>query len=626
MTAIAGLVGARPTGTLERACRASLRALHLYGSRDSVRSTERASFGIRFSDLLPEDRFDDQPYLDDRFTFVADVRLDNRADLIEALNLSCGESREVADSELLFRAWRRWQHGCVDRIVGDYAFAVHDRQSGSLVLARDPIGQRPLFYAHLGDTVVYASMPSGILPHGHFIHDHVRIAQRLAGREDESTRSYFEGISRVLSGETVTISGDRIQRRRWMPPLEPLTGRSHDELKEEFRERIDTAVAACMRRVDGPLATHLSSGYDSSTITATAALLGGKSSIVAFTSAPATGLRTVPVDRRNVDESAIAAETARFLGIDHEVVRTSEPLLHSLRGHARYYQEPVRNLLNMGWFAEIEQRAGRRGAKVLLLGELGNLTLSAGGLPVLADWIRAGSLRRWWSEARAASRRGDVRWRGILMNSLRPFLPARATEEVARLFQGQPRWISACFARREILSRLPSAATPRPRSTAGGRLETIRGFDAGVFRKGSLAKHGVDERDPTADRRLIEFTLRLPPEQLLHDGMYKPLARSILSDRLPASVLDAPLRGYQGADWISRIEKADALATLEEISANAAVADVIDVPRLKARIEDWPDPEKAGAGEIFAFGRHVTNALAMGVFIVESEDHDAMGR
>jgi asparagine synthase (glutamine-hydrolysing) len=141
-----------------------------------------------------------------------------------------------------------------------------------------------------------------------------------------------------------------------------------------------------------------------------------------------------------------------------------------------------------------------------------------------------------------------------------------------------------------------------------------------------LAKHGIDERDPTADRRLIEFTLRLPPEQLLHNGIYKPLARSVLIDRLPLSVLDAPVRGYQGADWISRINKADALETLEDISANSTVLDVIDVPRLKRRIEDWPDLEGAGPAEIFTFGRQVTNALAMGVFIIESEDQAAMGR
>jgi len=411
-----------------------------------------------------------------------------------------------------------------------------------------------------------------------------------------------------------------------MPPTDPLIGRTIEDLRDEFRNRVDRAVASCLRRIEGPLATHLSSGYDSSAVTATAAMIGGNRNVVAFTAAPAIGFRTAQVDRRNVDESVIAAETARFLNIDHEVVRTTDPLLDSLRGHTRFYQEPVRNLLNMGWYADIERRSRERGAKILLLGELGNLTLSAGGLPVLADWVREGAWARWWKEAKAASRRADVRWRGILMNSFGPFLPARATEELTRFVHGQPRWSSACFARAEMLSHLPSAATSRPRSQAAERLSIMRGFDAGVFRKGSLAKHGIDERDPTAHRGLIEFTLRLPPEQLLSSGVYKPLFRSAMSDRLPSSVLSAPLRGYQGADWVSRIDKASTLATVEEISANSTVLDVLDIGRLRATVENWPDPEKAKPGEIFAFGRHVTNALAMGVFIVESEDHASMGR
>ena len=200
------------------------------------------------------------------------------------------------------------------------------------------------------------------------------------------------------------------------------------------------------------------------------------------------------------------------------------------------------------------------------------------------------------------------------------------TEELARVFLNEQPWETASFVRPDMLHALPAATTPRPRNSAEERLEIMRGFDTGVFRKGSLAKNEIDERDPTADRRLIEFTLRLPPEQLLHEGAYKPLARRALADRLPPAVLNAPVRGYQGADWISRIKQSEAFAGFEEIASNSTVQEVIDLARLRARIEDWPDLQGANANEIFAFGRHVTNALAMGIFLVESQDQAAMGR
>jgi asparagine synthase (glutamine-hydrolysing) len=625
MTAIAGLVGVPSAGTRESACRASLDALKLYGSRNSVRITSTAAFGVNLYELVPDDRFDDQPYHNERFLLVADVRIDNRDEMLAALGAKSIRSRNCSDAEILFRAWCRWQERCLDTIVGDYAFAVHDRQSGSLTLARDPVGQRPLFYARHSDVIFFASMASGLLPHRRFGHDRVRMAQRLMGQEEESRRSYFEGVARVLSGELVVISGGQVTTRRWNPRTDELRERTREDLVVELRDKFDSAVAARLRRIAGPVATHLSSGYDSSAVTATAARMVGGDKLIAFTSAPARGLQTVPVDRRNVDESDIADQTARFLGIEHEVVRTKEPLLDSLREHTRYYQEPVRNVLNMGWWAKIEQRASARGATLLLTGETGNLTLSAGGLTALADWVRKGSWRHWQKEAISAWRRPDVSWRGILINSFRLSLPERVTDEFVRLFLGQPRWSAACFVRPEMLREVPQRRNAGPRTPALERLHILQAFDAGVFRKGSLAKHGIDERDATADRRLVEFALRLPPEHLLDHGTFKPLARAILVDRVPKSVLDAPLRGYQGADWISRIGRDDSLAALEEISGNSTVQEVIDLPRLRSAITNWPNAEEATGTGIESFGRHVTNALAMGVFIRESEQPAAMG-
>jgi asparagine synthase (glutamine-hydrolysing) len=625
MTAIAGLVGVASAVNGEIACRTSLDALRLYGSRSSIRAKPTAAFGLNFWELLPEDRFDHQPYCDHRFLLVADVRLDNRAQIFAALSGNVPAADHCSDAELLFLAWRRWQERCLDIIVGDYAFAVHDNELNKLFLVRDPMGQRPLFYRGHGGAFFFASMPSGLLAHGRRGYDHVRIAQRLAGEEDVSRRSYYRDIARVLSGETVVVSGDQIEIRRYNPATDQLTGRTDERLIGELREKLDSAVAARLRRTSGIVATHLSSGYDSSAVTATACMLGTRNEISAFTSAPIHGLRTAEIRGRIADESEIAAQTAKCLGIEHEIVRTPQPLLESLRDHTRYYQEPVRNVLNIGWWEDIQRRAAERGANVLLTGEVGNLTLSVGGLTALADWVNKGDWARWWTEAMSAARRPDVRWRGILINSFRFKLTARTTEQLVGIFLRQPRWRKACFVRRELLSQLSERAAAGPLTPADERLRILQGFDAGVARKGTLAKHGIDERDPTADRRLIEFALRLPPESLLRRGTYKPLARAALSDRLPDFVLDLPSRGYQGADWISRINKQQALTMLEEISGNSTVQEVIDLPRLTSAILKWPDAATAHRGMIESFGRHLTNALAMGVFLLEGENWAALG-
>ena len=164
-------------------------------------------------------------------------------------------------------------------------------------------------------------------------------------------------------------------------------------------------------------------------------------------------------------------------------------------------------------------------------------------------------------------------------------------------FLGQPPWLSSCFVRPELLKQVPVARSAE-HSPAAERLRIIRSFDTGVFRKGSLAMNGVDERDPTADRRLIEFSLQLPPEQLLQHRVFKPLARAALEDRVPQFVLDAPVRGYQGADWFSRLAQADALAVLEEVSSSHGVQELLDLPRLRQRAAMWPYPGQGPAMKI----------------------------
>jgi len=212
------------------------------------------------------------------------------------------------------------------------------------------------------------------------------------------------------------------------------------------------------------------------------------------------------------------------------------------------------------------------------------------------------------------------------MSSFGLSMPDWLKEQLTKAFIGQPPWAEACLVRPEIRQQLPKLASEKPRSRRLERLDIMRGFDPGVFRKGSLAKFGIDQRDPTADSRLIEFTLSLPPEQLLHNGIYKPLARAALADRVPAFVLDLRMRGYQGADWVSRIDKASALATYEQIRGDPTVGEVIDLPRLQQSILNWPPSATAGASQLESLGRHVTNALAMGVFVRESRNPNFMGR
>lgn len=619
MTAIAGIVGSLPSPALASVCARALAAQRLYGHREpAVRTEGSAAFGICLFETLSEDRFDRQPLANERLLLAADVRLDNAAEIRRALG-SRAPSGGQSDADLMFAAWLQWGDHCLDRIVGDYAVAVFDRTLNRLVLARDPAGQRPLFYSRNPDAFSFASMPSGLLAGTNPQLDVRRLAQILAHTNAAESRSAFLGVSRVLPGQVLGFAGGQLQsQRRWRPAISE-TRTPQDELVEMYRAHLDEAVACRMRRSSGPLATHLSSGYDSSAVTATAARLGTHTDeIIAFTSAPAEGVPTAAPRRRPTDESRIAAITAGRYGLSHMVVRNADPLLAGLRGHARAYQEPVRNVFNIGWWKEIEIRAAARGARTLLTAERGNMTLNAGTVVTLSEWPRKGEWRNWWRQASAVARDWDIRWRGIMISSFQPWLPPPVVRTLERLNFGSQISSLAPFIRQRIAPR--TSWKPSLHSRAEERVALFERADPGSFRKGSLGQSGIDERDPMADIRLLEFSLTLPPEQLLDRGVLRPLARKALADRLPEAVLDMPLRGSQGGDWVSRLRQEDAQAILEEIAPSSTVQELLDLPMLRRIVADWP-AMNAGSMAGFAFGRDFTRALAMGVFIREVEQY-----
>jgi asparagine synthase (glutamine-hydrolysing) len=152
----------------------------------------------------------------------------------------------------------------------------------------------------------------------------------------------------------------------------------------------------------------------------------------------------------------------------------------------------------------------------------------------------------------------------------------------------------------------------RPRRSAlEARLWFLSRIDLGTHNKGLLGGWGIDQRDPTADRRLIEYCLALPMEAYVSNGSIRALARAALADRVPAVVLDERRKGYQAVDWhegfaAARGELADEVRRLESCGAAAAT---IDLQRLRTLLDAWPEKSRAD-GDVTATYR---NALLRGI-------------
>ncbi|HEU0133589.1 MAG TPA: asparagine synthetase B, partial [Allosphingosinicella sp.] len=367
--------------------------------------------------MLPEDEFDRQPLTggDGRFILVADLRLDNRDELLSDLGIAGPETARLSDSALLLRGWLAWGHGLLERMIGDFAFALWDSRDRSLLLARDTAGERPLHYRRGDGWFAFATMaaPLAGLPGAKTDVDEERIARFVADLPPGGRNSFFAQVRSLEPGHRALVTTGGIKVEPYWEPRRPTLRLSRPrDYGEALREQLDRAVARRLRRAGGLVGSQLSSGFDSSAVTTSAAiaLAARGERLLAFTSAPREGFAGPVVAGRIGDESALAAETAALHpGIDHQVVRDGGGrALELLSDSHRLAGQPVGHVCNNVWWHAINRSAAQAGVSVMLTGEAGNFTISAGlGVDTLGDLVRAGAWGRWWSEARALKRRRE---------------------------------------------------------------------------------------------------------------------------------------------------------------------------------------------------------------------------
>lgn len=628
MTAIAGCWSFRGSPDADAACDAMLQAQRSYGPDRSDRLTSGSlSAGRNLCRLLPEDEYDRQPLIagDGRFLLVADLRLDNRGDLQAALGVGSRDAAFMADSELLLLALLRWDQSALERIVGDYAFAFHDSEQERLTLVRDPLGQRPLFWHRRNELIAFASMPSGLhaLPGLDRRPNEDTVARYLLSLPSRGESSFYESINRVEPAHVLTWTGQsRSVRRHWSPQRAELGLSSFDDYVEAYRHELDQAVACRLRRSKPPICSHLSGGWDSSAVTATAARLLTRTEgrLTAFTAAPGRNRVAAAPWRRFSNELPLAEATAAVHGnVDHVCVGSdgASPIQY-FENQFRLYGRPVHNPCNHVWLNQIRDGARTKGARVILTGDIGNWTISASPDTLLGDYLQERGWAAWWREARAARTR--KRWRGIVASSFGRWVPGRLWRPLAHLSMSPDLAGS-------------SAIHPALRSTfetgVGGGLHrdrfsdadsAFREMDFGEYRKGVLAGWGVDERDPTADIRLIRFCLSLPLEMLLKNGVRRPLARAALADRVPAKVLDETKKGYQSADWHIGLtaDRKSAIALAKAIDAHPVASRLIDSRRLDELLQNWPRENWERMNVIADYRISLLQALAAGHFAISA--------
>ena len=610
MSALAGLWRFDGRTDAAERCARMLSAQQIYGPDAGAQwSGGEIALGRRLMRLLPEDAVDRQPLIGGggRFALVADLRLDNRDELAASLEIPPASAARLSDAAILLAAIERWEDSCLERLVGDYAFALWDSSRRRLLLARDPLGWRPLHYHRGNGFIAFASMPKGLhaLPEVPYAPDEERIAEFLVLLPDLGPRTFFRGIERVEAAHAVAITATGITKwRHWNPRRRSILLRNPDEYAERARELLDEAVRCRLRGAPNVAAT-LSGGLDSSGVVATAARLlapsGGR--VIAFTGVPREGYDGPAPPGRIANEGPYAAATAAmYVNVEHVLIHTpNRSPLDDLDRTFLLSEQPMLGICNLAWQNRITAAAQERNLRVILGGSMGNVGLSYDAMPLLPDLFRRGRWMQWWRTASALVARRGWSWKHALAETLGPWFPAAAWIWLNRVRRGDDCNIFAYsainpdrFAELDLPRRAREAGkdlADRPRYDGfEERMWCLERCDSGPPIKGALANWHVDVREPLADIRLLEFCLAVPMDQFLRDGTPRALARRTLADRVPKVVLETRTSGMDSADWHERltVARGAVVEELDRLAECAPAARALDLPRLRKLVENWP--------------------------------------
>ena len=610
MSAICGVVGrdGRPWGDADLAgTMASLAPL----GRDATGtwSGEVGRCGVALGAALryatPEDLADDQPAAGagGELRLVFDGRVDNRDELAAALGLTADES--VSDSRLVLAAYERWGEGFLDELVGVFALALADRRRGGVLLARDHAGQRPLVVHERRGAVAFASHALALAELegvGRALNE-LHAAELLAVGY-RSPRTIVEGVEWLEPGTTMWIDAGVVRRRRWWHPdpddiVDLGSPAAHER---ELRGVLERAVAPRLRSIRG-VGAMMSGGLDSTSVAATAARQLAPAPLPTYTSVPPQGWTAPERPGWDADESSLVQALAAM----HPNLRPAFPVVEpggSLFGsHDRLWAlgaVPPRNPANHLWLVQVTESARDDGLGALLTGGFGNFALSADGPGWLAALLRArrpsavGHEVRAWSRATGESTATILRHRlaGELLPP--PIARRRAARAAARASRD---WLANTALRPSAVDGL-DLATVLPHRTANSRANALVAVGTGAAQAGSRAAlaalTGVEHRDPTVDRRLLEVATRQPEWVRRHDGITRAAVRGAMSDRLPDAIRVRTRRGEQLPHWLdvmtaARAELARELVAMRE---HPLSRELIDIDRLQRLASDWPAPER----------------------------------
>lgn len=484
--------------------------------------------------------------------------------------------RGSSDTEVLLACIEFWGWSVtLTKLVGMFAIALWDREDRQLFLARDRMGEKPLYYGKLGSRFVFASELKAIrsLEGIELEIDRSALAEYMRFGCVAAPRSIYRHIGKLPSAHYLSVSFKTsevgVPIPFWLAPsveddaqYARLATRSDQELTDLVHDTLQSAIAL-QTVADVPHGAFLSGGIDSSTVVG----------IMQAQSKRAVRTFTIGFDDRQLNEAPHAAAVAAHLGTEHTEMfvtgRDAEAVISAL---PFVYDEPFADSSQIPTL--LVSRLTRQHVTVALSGD--------GGDELFAGYPRYQLMESLWRRAarvpqgvrsvaasglRALSPNGWDRLLSVLPPQAKRHLNGRRLHHLAGM--------GSCSSLGEMYIRLMTRWQPEDELVIGADAPSAASFqlpagrdDLDALRRWDIARYLQDDllvkvdrasmnasletRAPMLDHRLVELALRLPRRVLVRDGVGKWVLRQVLDRYVPRSLIDRPKAGFEVplADWL----------------------------------------------------------------------------
>jgi asparagine synthase (glutamine-hydrolysing) len=566
MCGIAGTVrsdgSAADPALVERMCAA---LEHRGPDARGVHAEGPAGLGIQRLRVVDLEGGDQPIYNEDRtVAVVLNGEIYNFRELRRRLEADGHRFRSDGDTETIVHLYEEEGVECVRHLDGMFAFALWDEPRQRLLIARDRVGKKPLFYSLRGDALSFASELRALLEDEGVPRDvdEQAIDCYLAYGYVPAPLSAFAAVRKLPPATAMVYEGGRVELERYWQ-LDFSRKHAVADPRELHAPLLETLRGAVRRRLvaDVPLGAFLSGGIDSSAVVA---------AMAQETSEP---VRTFSIGfgGGRFDELEHAREVARLFGTEHEELHVRPDAIAIAPTIARHYGEPFADSSAIPSFYLAEMT--RRHVTVALNGDGGDESFAgytryaANVLAARLERLPAPLRRLGGALAARLPESGEEQSAGSRIRRLGGSLRLDGPERYGRyvsLFdpEQRARLYSDEYRAEQGDGRLAAAAIAEPWREASGsaRLDVLLEVDVRTYLPGDLLTkidiatmaHSLEARSPFLDPAMMQFAASIPAPMKLRGMQKKVVLRDALRSWLPDSILDRPKQGFSVplAEWL----------------------------------------------------------------------------